>query len=70
MQFWIGSSGRLENPSLLNTTGVASRDAAITDVLVRLAFGQTPPADMPQPITLVLRAGPADGDDECGGVKR
>jgi hypothetical protein len=70
MQFSVGGSGRLENPNLLSTTGMASRDAAIAGVLTRLAFSQTPPPGMPQPITMVLRAGPPDGDDECGGVKR
>ncbi|MDQ8727920.1 STN domain-containing protein [Bradyrhizobium sp. LHD-71] len=66
MQFWIGSAGRIENPRLLNSTGVNGRDAAITDALKRVAFGQTAPSEMPQPITMVLKAGPADARDECG----
>ncbi len=69
VQFSIGGAGKLENPNLLSTTGVTSRDAAITDLLTQLAFGQTPPPGMPQPITMVLRAGPPDGDDECGAMR-
>jgi hypothetical protein len=70
MQFWIGGSGRIENPSLLNSTGAASRDAAIADTLTHIAFSAAPPASMPQPVTMVLRAGPPSGDDECAVAKR
>jgi hypothetical protein len=69
MQFWIGSSGRLENPGLLNSTGTVSRDTAITDVLTHVAFGEAPPAGLPQPVTMVLRAGPPSGEDECVGMR-
>lgn len=70
MQFWIGDSGRIENPNLLKSTGAASRDAAIADTLAHVAFSAAPPPSMPQPVTMVLRAGPPSGDDECGVVKR
>lgn len=69
MQLWIGHSGRIENARLLNSTGVNRRDAAITETLRRLVFGQSPPSDMPQPVTMVLSAGPADGRDECGSAR-
>jgi hypothetical protein len=68
MQFWIGGSGGIEHPSLLDSTGVAARDAAITDVLVGMRFRNNAPADMPQPITIVLRAGPPAGTDECSSA--
>lgn len=70
MQFWIGGSGRIENPSLLKSTGAASRDAAIADTLTHVAFRAAPPASMPQPVTMVLRASPPSADDECAVVKR
>jgi hypothetical protein len=70
MQFSIGGSGKLENPNLLSSTGLASRDTAIAGLLRRLAFGQAPPPGMPQPVTMVLRSGPTDGNDECGDAKR
>jgi hypothetical protein len=69
MQFWIATSGRIENPHLLSSTGANRRDAAITNILQRLAFGQAPPSDMPQPITIVLKAGPEDGRDECENTR-
>jgi TonB family protein len=70
MQFWIGGSGRIEKSSLLKSTGAGSRDAAIADTLAQVAFSAPPPASMPQPVTMVLRAGPPSGDDACAVVKR
>jgi hypothetical protein len=70
MQFWVGGSGKIENPRLLNSTGSSARDAAITDVLTHVALGQVPPAGMPQPVTMVLKAGPASRDDDCGAARR
>ncbi len=70
MQFSIGGSGKLENLILLGTTGTASRDAAIVGLLTGLGFDRAPPSGIPQPITMVLRAGLADADDECGEVRR
>lgn len=65
LRFHIGPSGRLDNPVLLNTTGAQRRDAAITAILADLNLNAPPPADMPQPVTMVLAPGAADGSDEC-----
>lgn len=65
MQFWIGNSGRIENPRLLKSTGASRRDAAIAEALVRVVLERSPPSGMPQPITMVLNPGPADARDEC-----
>ncbi len=65
MQFWIGNSGRIENAHLLKSTGVDRRDAAIAVALKRVALDRLPPPDMPQPITIVLKAQTADMRNEC-----
>jgi hypothetical protein len=65
VQFWIANSGQVEDPRLLGSTGTHRRDAAIAEALRSLAFGRSPPSDMPQPITMVLQPGPADARDEC-----
>ena len=65
MQFWIGEAGRIEGPRLLSSTGLERRDAAVTETLKRVTFSRSPPAGMPQPLTMVLSAGPADARDEC-----
>ena len=66
MQFWINGSGKIENPILLSSTGTPRRDVAIIDVMNQVAFLQSPPANMPQPVTMVLKPGPADAH-ECRG---
>ena len=70
MQFNVGGAGELENLNLLSTTGQVSRDTAITGALMRLGFGEAPPPEMPQPITMVLLGAPSKGDDECRGLRR
>ncbi|MCA6111730.1 secretin and TonB N-terminal domain-containing protein [Bradyrhizobium cenepequi] len=69
MQFWVATSGRIENPHLLSSTGANRRDAIIIDVVQRLAFGQAPPSGMPQPITIVLRAGPEGSHGGCENTR-
>ncbi len=71
MRFWINGAGAIVSPSLLTTTGKPSRDRAITNVLTRLAFSELPPADMPQPITMVLTGTGASGDrDGCADAEK
>lgn len=65
MQFRIRPDGRIEKPRLLSSTGAARRDGAIAAVLANLAVGSAPPADMPQPVTMILRPGAPNGTDEC-----
>lgn len=64
VRFWITRSGAITNPVLLASTGKNSRDLAIAGILARLSFNEPPPAQMPQPITMVLTAavGPRDRD--------
>jgi hypothetical protein len=69
MQFSIGRSGSIENPHLLNSTGVETRDNAVMVALSRLTVGQAPPADMPQPVTMVLKSDER-GARECQEVRR
>lgn len=54
VQVRIDATGKVQHARLLGSTGVAQRDRAIVDAL-RLSLGQVPPADMPQPVTLLLR---------------
>jgi len=67
MQFWIGTSGKIESPTLLSSAGSDERDAAIVEALTHVDLNKAPPSDMPQPITMVLTA--SNGEDECAGVR-
>jgi hypothetical protein len=68
IRFSIGSSGDLQNPRLLNSTGDLHRDSLITDELRGISF-ETPPATMPQPVTMMVapRAAARTGDCSVGG---
>jgi hypothetical protein len=69
MQFSIGRTGRIENPHLLNSTGAETRDSVIVAALSRLTVGRIPPADMPQPVTMVLKSDQR-GTRECQEGRR
>lgn len=69
LQFWIGNSGQIEEPRVLGSTGVGRRDEAIAEALRRISLAQSPPPNMPQPVTMVLWPGPEDARDECGEVR-
>jgi hypothetical protein len=71
VRFWITGSGAIANPALLASTGKPSRDLAITNILARLAFSEPPPAQMPQPITMVLTTAASPRDrDSCADAER
>jgi hypothetical protein len=59
VQLWIGPNGAVLASHLLDTTGDGQRDAFITDLL-ESATVAVPPAELPQPVTLVLLTHPAE----------
>lgn len=54
MRFAVDGTGRIAHAFLLHTTGDRARDGAILDTLRRIQLDRPPPADMPQPITMVI----------------
>jgi TonB family protein len=65
LQFWVNSAGTVQSPTLLRSSGDNARDAAITEVLRNLRFSEAAPADMPQPITMVVAPRTAGADGDC-----
>ena len=55
MGVWVSQAGTLLRLVLLHPTGDPDRDHSIERVLDGLAFGQQPPADLPQPVTLGIQ---------------
>ena len=53
-RFWIGASGRVERSELLDSTGDLRFDAAVVDSLRRISIGQSLPAGMVQPFTMLV----------------
>ncbi|MGO4711259.1 STN domain-containing protein [Bradyrhizobium sp. 2TAF24] len=67
-QFWISEAGEIRAPHLLASTGETARDAAVTAALGLVSLGRSPPAGMPQPVTMVLKA-ESSGGDSCGALR-
>lgn len=53
-RFWIDASGSIERTELLDSTGDLRFDAAVVDSLRRVSIGQSLPAGMPQPFTMLV----------------
>ncbi|MFY3704778.1 secretin and TonB N-terminal domain-containing protein [Achromobacter dolens] len=64
LQLWIGRNGVVRQARVLSGTGDARRDAALAGVLSGLIMDTPPPADLPQPVTIVLAPRP-DPDADC-----
>jgi TonB family protein len=52
LSIWISPTGLLQRYVLLHSTGNPDRDNAVARALRGLSFGQPPPADLPQPVTM------------------
>jgi hypothetical protein len=64
LQLWIGPSGAVLASHLLDSTGDDQRDAIISDLLGAATLA-APPAELAQPVTLVLLAQPAKRPTGC-----
>jgi hypothetical protein len=64
LQLWIGPNGAVLASHLLDSTGDDRRDAVITDLLGS-ATVTAPPAELPQPVTLVLLTHPVEQLPDC-----
>ncbi|MDC8759660.1 energy transducer TonB family protein [Janthinobacterium fluminis] len=54
LRFYVDGGGAVQRPRLLRSTGDARRDAAMLDALRRVRMAAPPPADMPQPLTVIV----------------
>lgn len=53
-RFWIDASGSVERTELLDSTGDLRFDAAVVDSLQRISIGESLPAGMAQPFTMLV----------------
>jgi TonB family protein len=70
IKFWVDPAGAVLKTALLASTGDAAHDDAIVDALSHMRVGEAPPADMPQPITMVISARPPDVTGDCAAAAR
>ncbi|MCW5298904.1 hypothetical protein DXT88_12050 [Herbaspirillum lusitanum] len=54
LRFRIDAQGRIRQPRLVSSTGDARRDSMLTDTLANVGIGQPPPADLMQPLTMLM----------------
>lgn len=59
LDVWIGSARMIERTELFRSTGDRARDAAVSATLTGLMISRPTPANMPQPVRLVIVVKPA-----------
>ncbi|WP_157128547.1 hypothetical protein [Cupriavidus sp. USMAA2-4] len=63
LRFRVDAGGALRAVQLLGPSGDARRDAAIVAALQRVQLGAPPPADLPQPVIMLILPRAARGPD-------
>lgn len=66
LRFGIAPSGALLHPQMVGSSGDVRRDALIAEMLDDLIIEQGPPADMPQPVTMIVSPRPPENTGDCG----
>jgi hypothetical protein len=54
LKFTIAANGQIRQPSVIGTTGSEDRDRMILRTLENVSVGSSPPADLQQPIMMVI----------------
>lgn len=72
LQLWVDSEGHVRRARLLESSGLKSRDAELLEQVRRLSIGHAPPAELAQPLTVLLSprpqsAGPCGAASAAGG---
>jgi len=62
-RLWVGPSGAVTRVGFLGSTGDADRDAMLAGLLGRLVISEPPPANLPQPTTMVVLPRPENAPD-------
>ncbi|HTH98410.1 MAG TPA: secretin and TonB N-terminal domain-containing protein [Stellaceae bacterium] len=58
LQLWLGAGGSIERSRIFRSTGDRRRDAAIIRTVQNLTISQPPPANMPEPVSIVVFTAP------------
>ena len=58
IKLWVGQEGRVLRLEVFKSSGDRERDEAISRVLANVALSEEPPANMPQPIRVMISAWP------------
>jgi hypothetical protein len=69
LKFAISSNGLVRQPSLVGTTGSDDRDRRIARILDGVAIGRPPPADLAEPIMMVVLPQSSGHPPKCGVLR-
>lgn len=70
LKLWIGPSGEVVRSKRLDTTGDSDRDAALDAVVSSVRVGSPPPAELPQPVALIVSPGYTPENSNCAPAIR
>jgi Secretin and TonB N terminus short domain/TonB C terminal len=66
IRLWIAPSGAITRAQLVSSAGTPAEDEAYAAAIRTLVIDQPPPANMPQPITMVVLPRDSQAAAECG----
>ena len=70
LKLWIGPSGEVLRSKRLDTTGDSDRDAALDAAVPSVRVGSPPPAELPQPVALIVSPGYTPENSNCAAAIR
>lgn len=69
LKFTIATNGQIRQPSLVGTTGNEDRDRMILRTLENVSLGGSPPADLQQPIMMIILPQSSETVLSCTSVR-
>ncbi len=65
LKLWISNTGTIQRFKRLDTTGSDKLDAAVDAVMTNVSIGRAPPAELPQPVALLIAPQQAAASTLC-----
>jgi hypothetical protein len=69
LRFTIAANGQIRQPSVVGTTGSEDRDRMILRTLENVSLGSSPPADLQQPIMMVILPQSSGAALNCASIR-
>ncbi len=69
LKFTIAANGQIRQPSVVGTTGSEDRDRMILQTLENVSLGSSPPADLQQPIMMVILPQSSGAALNCASIR-
>jgi hypothetical protein len=69
LKFTIAANGQIRQPSVVGTTGSEDRDRMVLQTLENVSLGSSPPADLQQPIMMVILPQSSGAALNCASIR-